>query len=271
MRGVRDRLRGRLHLACCNGQSARHFRERAALAADLAKDVRDGRGGPVHAHAKKPELVGDGVRRTALHLSREIAPLDLAQYATRGPQAVDDLHQHGRERGTDKHQDETLLDVQRPSPAVPGDLREHRDQRKGSEIDEQRAPRLATLEIQRGLQRGDDVRAIQHVTVRSHRERHRGNQQAADDEVELRVPGLEGAALDQSPHTGVCRREARGERENEPRRDGREAGELDRDHEGDAETQEPPAGARVREHVLAVLRESLLLELMLEGDHMRNR
>ena len=144
---------------------------------------------------------------------------------------------------------------------MPGDLRQRGDERKCSEIDDQRAPRLTAFEIQRSLQRSDHVRAIQHMTVRSHREQHRRNQQATDDEVELRVPRLEGAALDQAAHAGVRGRESRGEAENEPRRDRRDAGKLHADQQRDAEAHEPPAGARVREHVLAMLRESLFLEL----------
>jgi len=83
-----------------------------------------------------------GVRRAALHLAREIAPLDLAQHAARGPQAIDDLHQHGHERDADEDQDEALLDVERPRPPVPGDLGQRGDERKGGEIDDQGAPRL---------------------------------------------------------------------------------------------------------------------------------
>jgi len=77
------------------------------------------------------------------------------------------------------------------------------------------------------------------MTIRSHREQHRGNEQAAHDEVELRVPRLEGAALDQAAHAGVRPREERGEDENEPRRDRRDAGELDADQQRDAEADEP--------------------------------
>jgi len=75
------------------------------------------------------------------------------------------------------------------------------------------------------------------------------------------VPRLEGAALDQAAHAGVRPREERGEDENEPRRDRRDAGELDADQQRDAEADEPPAGAGVGEQVLALLRESLFLEL----------
>ncbi len=267
----RSVLRGCLQLARCRGELARHRRERAALPPDLANDVRDGGGGAVDAHAEKSQLVGHGVRRAALHLLRQIAALDFAEHAACRAQAVDDLHEHGDERHAGEHQHQALLDVERPGPPVPADLGQHGDQCEGGEVDDQRAPRLAALEIERRLQRCDQVGAVQHMAVRPHGEQHRGNQQTADDEVELRVPRLEGTALYQAAHAGVRRHEARRKGGDEPPRDRCDPGELDPDQESDAEPHEAPAGARVREHVLALFGDALLVELVCEGDHMRNR
>src|SRR6266536_948484 len=242
----------------------------AALASDLANDVPDRGRGAVDADAEESQLVA-GRGSAAFHLACQVAALDLAEHAACRPQAVDDLHEHRHERHAGEHEHQAFLDVERPAPPVPGDLRHHRNQREGGQVDDERAPRFAALEIQRGLQRRDQVRTVEDMAVRSHGEQHRGNEQAPDREIELRVPGLERLPLHEAAHTGVRGHEAHGEHENEPPRDGDDAGELDGAEERDPESHEAPAGARVRQHVLALLGESLRDELMLESDHMRNR
>ncbi len=270
MRGRRNRLGRRLQLARGGSEPARHRRERAALASDLANDVPDRGRGAVDADAEESQLVA-GRGGAAVHLACQVAALDLAEHAACRPQAVDDLHEHRHERHAGEHEHQAFLDVERPAPPVPGDLRQHRNQREGGQVDDQRTPRFAALEIERGLQRRDQVRTVEDMAVRSHGEQHCGNQQAPDDEIELRVPGLERLPLHEAAHTGVRGHEAQGEHENEPPRDGDDAGELDGAEERDPESHEAPAGARVRQHVLALLGESLRDELMLETDHMRNR
>ena len=270
VRGRRDRLGGRLQLAGGGRKPARHGRERAALASDLANDVPDRGRGAVDADAEESQFVA-GRGGAAFHLAGQVAALDLAEHAACRPQPVDDLHEHRHDRHAGEHEHEAFLDVERPAPPVPGDLRQHRDQRERGQVDDQRTPRFAPFEIERGLQRRDQVGTVEDMAVRSHGEQHRGNQQAADHEIELRVPGLERLPLHEAAHTGVRDHEAHGEQENEPPRDGDDAGELDGAEERDPESHEAPAGARVRQHVLALLGESLRDELMLETDHMRNR
>ena len=154
---------------------------------------------------------------------------------------------------------------------MPRRLRQRTDQRESGQVDDQRAPRFAPLEVQRGLQRRDQVGAIEDVAVGSHRKQHSGDEQGAKDDVELRVPRLEGAALHEPAHPGICRREARRKHEDEPPGDRRDARELDRREQNNAEPHEPPARPRVRQDVLPLLRQALLEELMLETDHRRNR
>ncbi len=111
------------------------------------------------------------------------------------------------------------------------------------------------------MQRRDEIGAVQHVTVRAHREQDRRDQETADDQIELRVPRLERRALHQPAHGRVGAGKDRGERQHEPRRDRTEAGELHNAEQEDAEAHESPTRPGVREHVLPLLGEPLVEEL----------
>src|ERR1051326_1421113 len=75
------------------------------------------------------------------------------------------------------------------------------------------------------------------------------------------------------PHAGVVPHEPRGEAEHKTQRDRNDAKRADDDEQHDAEADEAPARAGIRQHVLALFGALLLEELLLETgrDHMRNR
>ena len=271
--GGGNRLRRGLQLPRGGCQAARHGGERIPLVPDLAQDLGDRRGRPVHAHAQETELVGgaSGTACSAFHPAGQVAALDLTEHAARGLQALDDLHERRYERDAGEHQHQALLDVERPAPAAPHDLGQCGDERERHQVDDQRSPRFAPLEVQRGLERSDHVRAIEDVTVGTHRQQHGRNEQAADGEIELRVPRLELGSLHKPAHARVGAREARRENKNEPPGDRREPCELDGREQHDAEPHEAPARPRVRQHIVPLLRQSLLDELIFEAGHRRKR
>ncbi len=144
--GRRDLPRSGLQVAGGNGELTRHGRQRVALFADFADDVGDGRGRAVDADTEVSDFVG-GVACASFHLLRQVATFDLAEHATRVPQPLDDLREHGNEGDAGEDQHESLLQVQRPWPAMARDLRYGSHKRKRNQIGDQRAPGVASFEI----------------------------------------------------------------------------------------------------------------------------
>ena len=145
------------------------------------------------------------------------------------------------------------------------------DERKRQQVHAQRAPRFSPLEIQRRLERRDQVRGVQDVPRRPQRIQHGGDHQTTDREIELRVPRLKRALPGQAAHQGVGGGAACGKRDHEPGGDGGDPGELDDAEQQNPAADEPPPSPRIGEYVLALFGAPLLEELLLQAAHIRNR
>ena len=259
--GGGDLLRRRLELLRRRRELLSHRRQLLGLMLHLAHRARDRDGAAVHADPEVAQLVELGV----VDPDREVAALHLGQGLARRAQPGHDPRQHGNQRDAGEGEHEGFLREQPPAPpagARPGAYR--RDQGEPGEVENQRLPGLGATEVQRGLERSDHVRHVERVPGGPERGEDHRDQRRPDGDVEVRVPGTERGVAGQAEHRIVGRDEACRECDDEPPRDRHPPHEPDDHEQRHADAHEAPTGARVREHVLALLRAILVGELLRE-------
>jgi len=251
LRGRRDPLRCGLQLARRRRQLLRHGGELLTLALRLPHDGGDPVRRPVHAPAEVPKLVGSVVR----HSHGQVAGLESRERGAGGAQPRDDAGQHRHERGARDEQYQRLLEKRGPRPVrVGGALTgaDPRDEREARQVDHDGLPGLGPAQVERGLERGDQIRHVQEMPRRPDGIHDRGDRGGAHRHGGVQVPRRKLVAARDPGHGVVDRGEHDSESENERPGDGHDAGEPDGGEQHHAETEHLPAPPRARQNVLAL-------------------
>ena len=226
----------------------------------LSDDLRDRRGGAVHA---EPE-VAQVVELLVPHLHGEIAALHLCQRLARRPQPAHDPRQHGDEGDAGECQDERFLEKEAPTPLTRGSA-DRADEPEARQVKRQRLPRLGGAEVQRRLQGRDQIGGVHHVPSGPEGVQHGRDQRGADREVEVDVPGSERLVAGDPVHRVVRSRECGCEPDDEPPRDGHETPEAYARQQRHPDAQGGPARSGVREDVVALFGAGLFRQLRFQG------
>ena len=185
LRGRRDPLRCGLHLASRRRQLFPQGGELPTLALHLSHDGGDPVGGPVQAHAEVPELVGSVVR----YPHGQVARFEPGERGAGGAQPREEARQHRHQRRARDEQHQGLLEKRAPRPAgcalTGADTGDERERRQ---VDDQRLPGLVPAEVERGLERGDQIRHVQEMPRRADGVDDRGDHGGAHRHGGERVP-----------------------------------------------------------------------------------
>src|SRR5207244_4770187 len=104
------------------------------------------------------------------HLHPPVACLDLSQRLPRCPEAVHEPREHRNERDAHEPEHERLLREYAPCPAGRSLTEpDGGDEREAGKVQEQRLPGLTLAEVERRLERRDQIRDVQQVSGRSER------------------------------------------------------------------------------------------------------
>src|SRR5207302_1801759 len=184
-RGRRDALRCGLHLASRRRQLFPQGGELPTLALHLSHDGGDPVGGPVQAHTEVPELVGSVVR----YPHGQVARFEPGERGAGGAQPRDEARQHRHQCRARDEQYQGLLEKRAPRPAgcalTGADTGDERERRQ---VDDQRLPGLVPAEVERGLERGDQIRHVQEMPRRADGVDDRGDHGGAHCHGGERVP-----------------------------------------------------------------------------------